>query len=88
MISKLNFRGTYGLVGNDEIGSVRFFYLSDVNIGGGGSFTTGYDFNRTRTGVKINSYPNSEIGWEIAYKSNIGLELSLFKDKIEILADL
>ncbi len=88
LISKLKVRGTYGLVGNDEIGDVRFFYLSDVNIGGGGSFTTGYDFNKSRTGVRINSYPNSEIGWEIAYKSNIGLELSLFKDRIEILADL
>lgn len=88
LISKLKVRGTYGLVGNDEIGSVRFFYLSDVSLNGGMPFTTGYDFNRTMTGTKINNYPNSEIGWEIAHKSNIGLELGLFKDKIEILADL
>ncbi len=87
LVSKLKVRGTYGLVGNDEIGSERFFYLSEVSIGGGGTFTTGYDFSKSRTGVKISSYPNSEIGWEIAYKTNLGLELNLFKDKVEILAD-
>ncbi|MDR3246955.1 MAG: SusC/RagA family TonB-linked outer membrane protein, partial [Prevotellaceae bacterium] len=89
VISKLKFRGTYGLVGNDEIGSTRFFYLSDVSIGGGGGFSTGFDFNGTnRSGVKINNYANSNIGWEIAYKSNLGIELGLFKGKVEIQADL
>jgi TonB-linked SusC/RagA family outer membrane protein len=75
------------LVGNDEIGNQRFFYLSQVNVGGGGSFTTGYDFGKSRTGVSISNYPNSEIGWEIAYKTNIGLEMNLLGEKIEILVD-
>ncbi|MDR1865451.1 MAG: TonB-dependent receptor [Bacteroidales bacterium] len=87
-ISKLKIRGTYGLVGNDEIGSTRFFYLSNVTIGGGQSYRTGYEFGKTRSGASIANYPNSEIGWEIAYKSNLGIELSLLKDKIEILADI
>jgi TonB-linked SusC/RagA family outer membrane protein len=87
-ISKLKFRGTYGLVGNDEIGSDRFFYLSEVAIGGGGGFTTGYDFGKGRTGVRVGNYPNSEIGWEIAYKTNLGIEIGLFDNKMEILADL
>lgn len=91
IISKLKFRGTYGLVGNDEIGSERFFYLSQVTIGGGDGYMTGYDPGTggiSRKGVKIGKYPNSEIGWEIAYKTNIGIELGLLKGKIEILADL
>ncbi|MDR0697648.1 MAG: TonB-dependent receptor [Tannerella sp.] len=88
-VSKLKIRGTYGLVGNDEISNIRFFYLSDVTVGGGGEYRTGYDFNGiVRSGVSIRTYANSDVGWEIAYKSNLGIELGLLKDKIEIQADL
>ena len=84
----MKIRGTYGLVGNDAIGEERFFYLSRVNIGGGGGYGFGYDFNgKRRSGVSISNYPNSDIGWEIAYKSNLGIELGLFDGKIDILAD-
>lgn len=87
VISKLKIKGTYGIVGNDEIGSERFFYLSDVIIGGGNSYTTGYNFTYSRTGLRINNYANSNIGWEIANKANLGLELDMFDGKIAILAD-
>lgn len=88
IINKLKIRGTYGLVGNDAIGEERFFYLSRVNIGEGGGYGFGYDFNgKKRSGVSISNYPNSDIGWEIAYKSNLGIELGLFDGKIDILAD-
>jgi TonB-linked SusC/RagA family outer membrane protein len=92
-ISKLKLRFTYGLAGNDEIGSTRFFYLSNVtpNSSDAGSFRTGYNFDNTglsRNGVLISNYPNPMIGWEIAYKSNLGTELGLFNGKVEIQADL
>jgi TonB-linked SusC/RagA family outer membrane protein len=88
ILSKVKIRGTYGLVGNDEISTRRFFYLSEVISGGGRGFRTGYDFNGiSRSGMAIRTYANPNIGWEIAYKSNLGLELGLFKDKIDILAD-
>jgi TonB-linked SusC/RagA family outer membrane protein len=89
IISKLKFKGTYGLVGNDEIGSQRFFYLSQVTPGGGGSYNTGYNYNGiSRSGYSIGNYPNSDIGWEIAYKTNLGIELGLFKGKVDIAVDL
>ncbi|GGC39298.1 SusC/RagA family TonB-linked outer membrane protein [Parapedobacter defluvii] len=92
VISMLKLRGTYGLVGNDEIGSERFFYLSQVTIGGGGGFSTGYDLSSgtgiSRNGVRISNYPNSQIGWEIAHKTNLGIDVGLFNGKVEILADL
>ena len=89
IVSKLKLRGTYGLVGNDEIGSQRFFYLSEVTIGGGGNFTTGYNFNGiNHNGVLIRNYANPNIGWEIARKTNVGLELGLFNGKVDIIADL
>jgi TonB-linked SusC/RagA family outer membrane protein len=89
IISKLKFRGTYGLVGNDEISNVRFFYLSDITINGGGQYVTGYDFNGiNRQGVSVRTYANPGVGWEIAYKSNLAIELGLLHDKIEIQADI
>ena len=89
VVSKMKIRATYGLVGNDEIGKERFFYLSRVNIGAGGGFQTGSDFSGiNRRGVSVSNYANSEIGWEIAHKTNIGLEVGLFDGKIEIIADL
>ncbi len=64
---KLKIKGTYGLIGNDEIGVERFFYLSEVNIGGGNNYVTGYDYQgRNRSGTKILNYPNSKIGWEVS----------------------
>jgi TonB-linked SusC/RagA family outer membrane protein len=89
IVSKLKIRGTYGLVGNDEISKVRFFYLSDILIGGGGEYRTGYNFDGiVRRGVSVRTYANPDVGWEIAYKSNLGIEIGLLKNKVEIQADL
>ncbi|HLT94537.1 MAG TPA: TonB-dependent receptor, partial [Membranihabitans sp.] len=79
VVSELKIRGTYGLVGNDQIGSVydRFFYLSRVNVNGPG-YWFGLDRDYT-TGISIDRYANELITWEIAKKTNIGLDLGLFR---------
>ena len=88
-VSKLKIRGTYGLVGNDEISSQRFFYISEVQPSGGDYFVTGIDFNGIgQNGYRINNYPNPNITWEISQKSNLGIELGLFNGKLEILTDI
>ena len=83
-ISKLKLKATYGLVGNDAIGSAddRFFYLSNVNMenyGRGASFGT-YGNGQSLTGISISRYPNANITWETATKTNLGLELGLWGD--------
>ena len=92
IVSKLKIRGTYGMVGNDEISEQRFFYLSEVLAAQGDTYRTGFDLSSTtgiqRTGMRIRTYANSNIGWEIAYKTNLGLEIGFFKGKVELLADL
>lgn len=80
---------TYGLVGNDGISSAsdRFFYLSDVNLNNGGTgYSFGSNYNNFYNGYIINRYANDDVTWEVATKSNIGLELGLF-NKINIQAD-
>jgi TonB-linked SusC/RagA family outer membrane protein len=94
VISKLKFRGTYGLVGNDEISKTRFFYISEVVLNGFASnsdnyYITGANFDGImRSGVQIKNYANPNIGWETSYKTNLGIELGLFRGKVEIQADL
>ena len=89
-ISKLKLRATYGLVGNDAIGSDRdrFFYLSNVDMESG---ARGARFGMqgsyySLTGVQVIRSANKNITWEIAKKTNIGFELGLF-DKFSLEAD-
>jgi TonB-linked SusC/RagA family outer membrane protein len=88
-VNLLKLRYTYGLVGNDGISSAsdRFFYLSDVNLNNGGTgYTFGTNYNNYYNGFIINRYANESVTWEVATKSNIGLELGLF-NKVNIQAD-
>lgn len=88
VVSNLRIRGTYGLVGNDAIGSPsdRFFYLSNVdmqNAARGAAFGTdrGYRHN----GIYLSRYANNNISWETSYKSNLALEIGLFnKTNVQI----
>ncbi|TCC98290.1 SusC/RagA family TonB-linked outer membrane protein [Pedobacter psychroterrae] len=81
VVSKLKFRATYGLVGNDQIGNSndRFFYLSNVNLSDANRAARfGTDYSFVRNGVSISRYSNEDITWEKAQTTNIGMDLSLF----------
>ena len=89
VISKLKLKATYGIVGNDQIGSSsdRFFYISQVNLNDGSlGAPFGIEFGNYTNGVSINRYANDQITWEKAKMLNLGVELNLFNN-IEIQAD-
>ena len=89
VLPKLKLKATYGMVGNDQIGSDsdRFFYLSEVNMNNGNNGASfGTDFGYNRPGVSISRYENPSISWETAYKMNLGIEFNLF-DRFEVQAD-
>ncbi len=80
-VNKLKLRGTYGLVGNDQIGNEndRFFYLSKVNMNDGNrGYTFGDNYSEQFSGISISRYENKAITWEKAYKTNVGIELEFF----------
>lgn len=82
VMNSFKIRGTHGLSGNDEIGSPtdRFFYLSNVNMNDpnrGAVF--GKDNSYSRPGISISRYSDPEITWEVAAKTNLGLDISLFQ---------
>ena len=89
VVNKLKLRATYGIVGNDAIGSEndRFFYLSQVNPDNGNNGTYfGQEFGNFISGVSIDRYGNDQITWETAAKTNLGIEIGLFNN-FDIQAD-
>lgn len=82
-VSNLKFRYSYGLVGNDQIGSAtdRFYYLSEMNMADElRGMTFGKRLEEAQLGISIIRDANPEIGWEVSYKSNYAVELGLWKD--------
>lgn len=85
VISNLKIRGSYGLVGNDQIGGDRFMYLADVNLQDR-SYTTGIEQNTTYSGPSYNRYENKQLTWEVGKKMNVGLDIQLF-NSLNIMLD-
>ena len=87
----LKIRGSYGTVGNDQIGGDRFLYITEFGPGGTLShagaatiFPNGYYFGTTNGGtlgagghneIRVG---NEYVTWEKAKKANVGFDLSLF----------
>ena len=92
VLTRLKIRGSYGMVGNDNIGTQRFFYLSSVTPDNGSntnpykaSFgsTNGFSLN----GTTISAYPNPDVTWERSRKSNLAVEATLF-NSLNITAEI
>lgn len=81
VVDKFKLKATYGLVGNDQIGSEqdRFFYLSQVDPNTSSyGYSFGTDNGYSKNGVSISRYADPFITWETAYKQNYGIEIGLF----------
>lgn len=82
IVDHLKVRGSYGTVGGDQLGNRRFLYLDEISRGGGSySGTLGRGAN-----IQESFYGNPNVQWEVARKSNIGVELGLF-DQLTLTAD-
>ncbi len=88
VIDLLKIKASYGIVGNDKIGTGdnvrRFIYNGTVNSG------SSYYYFGTRphssSSIQMGDWPNPNVGWEEAHKLNVGVDLSLFS-KLKISAD-
>ena len=89
-VTLLKIRGSYGEVGNDNIGGTRFLfrptsYSTAGNMyyfGNVGSTYAGF------TGIREGATGNPDVTWERAVKQNIGLEMAFWKDKIKFTGDV
>ncbi|OOG74092.1 TonB-dependent receptor [Flavobacterium sp. A45] len=79
-VNFLKLRGSYGVLGNDQIPNNG--YVSQLN----GEAT--YIFNNAITqGLATGQIPNPDLKWEEAQKFDVGVDLKMFNNKVNIVAD-
>lgn len=82
MISSLKLRASWGKLGNQEIGV--YPYSSLVQTG-----ERSYSFgDKLATGASIVETGNDNVKWETTTQKNIGLDMSIWKDRFSIIADV
>ncbi len=78
-------RVSYGALGNQEVGGTpnnNYPFIGLLDAG------TAYYFNSVLTrGFSLNNYPNVNIGWEKSTQANIGIDLTVLKNKLSLTFD-
>nr|WP_320057279.1 TonB-dependent receptor [uncultured Bacteroides sp.] len=85
-INMFKFRYSHGKVGNDNMGDERFPYL--YTIGG----TSGYQWaqygtDKSYDGMYYSQVASPYVTWEVATKNDLGMDLSLLKDRFTVTVD-
>lgn len=87
-IDYMKIRGSFGLVGSDQLPGDRFGYLQFFTINGD-NYNLGMDLN---SGVPANVYEgslaNPLLTWEKSKKANIGIETRMLKSRLSITTDV
>ncbi|MDR1864336.1 MAG: TonB-dependent receptor [Bacteroidales bacterium] len=84
-VSQLKIRGSHGLVGNDQIGGDRFLYLTTINKNAAGyAWGTSHVWDTGMTESKVGA---ENVTWETSTKSNVGLDLGFWDNKITLQVD-
>lgn len=78
-IDQLKVRATYGRSGNNNIGN--YSHLSSVNA-------TQYVFNNQTVSAATISLSNANLGWEESEQIDVGVDLSLWRERLSFTADL
>ncbi|HTN37528.1 MAG TPA: TonB-dependent receptor [Arachidicoccus sp.] len=84
-INSLKIRGSYGKVGNDQVGGSRFLFLSTAYQTG-----TTYPFGQNPiwyNGMGEQQTGDPNVTWETSMKSNLGMDLEMLEGKITLQAD-
>lgn len=85
-LTKLKLRASYGKVGNDNLGGSRFLYLDDIQFVSGKTSIWMPSLGNGQY-VKINKLGNPNIGWEIAYKQNYGVDFTILGNDLSVSVD-
>lgn len=86
VIQYLKLRGTWGRVGNSQISGRRFAYLATVKDTNDTSYQFGKNMDQTYGTTAIDEYA-VDVTWEIADKTNIGLDMRLLNNKFNLQFD-
>lgn len=84
-IDFLKVRYSIGKTGNDNINAWRWMKLYDVNADKG--FQFGSNGGLLGGSVTPRVEPNRNVGWDTTIKNNLGLDLTLLKNRLSLTAD-
>ena len=87
-INLLKLRGSFGIVGNDQLPGNRFGYLQFYTVNGD-TYNLG---NTQSSGISANVFEgalaNPNLTWEKSKKANLGIDARLLNDKFTFSADI
>lgn len=83
VISFMKLRGSWGLVGNDQTGSDRFYYTSDLYSVNGSGYFFGVDLSTRPNAAAESTKHNPDVTWEKAYKQDYGIDINFLKDRLQ-----
>jgi TonB-linked SusC/RagA family outer membrane protein len=81
LINLLKIRGSYGVLGNENIGEYQYMDVMSRE-----NYTYSFGNNKV-TGSAISNYVNTAIRWEKKKTLDLGLDLGMFSNKIEFTFD-
>ena len=85
-VDMLKLKGSYGKVGNDDIGGQRRWVYESTIVNSSDKWYYGKTGNDGGQGIRIGEVENMNASWEEALKLNVGVEFSLF-NKVKVQAD-
>lgn len=83
VISNLKIRASYGKLGNNEVSD--YGYIQTINSGDSISYAFGG--SSLASGASISAPNASDYSWEVVTSSNIGLDFSLFENRLNFSGD-
>ncbi len=87
-VSYVKLRASVGMVGNDQFGGQRFWYLpSTYTYGSGDGYYFGINSSNKSPGAYEGVLTNPGAKWETAVKQNYGLDFTMFKDRFNVSVD-
>lgn len=87
LVNYLKLRGSFGIVGNDQLPGARFGYMQFYTVNTN-TYNLGMDL---ASGVPANVYEgalaNPLLTWEKSKKANVGIDLKTFNNRLNLSAD-
>ncbi len=81
IVSMFKLRGSYGVLGNENIGEYQYQATMIRN-------NMTYSFNNSPvTGSAVSTFVNTNIAWEKKKTTNIGIDIAMFNNRLEFTAE-
>jgi len=80
MVSFMKLRGSWGIIGNNNLGNYTSYALINNTV-------NGVFGNTVATGAAVSSLANPNLGWETTQQLDLGVDINMFDDRINFAYD-